>query len=117
MEAVSNSAVSTAFNMKSPVMIALTERGRGTRYLAKYKPYATVLALCQNLKVSRQIGLQRSIFPLYCECKNLEDPIKNLIEEMKKEGILVPEQSIVLYSGLKEEKTGTENTMKAIQIE
>ncbi len=117
LEAVSSSAVSTAFNMKAPVMIALTERGRGTRYLAKYKPYATVLALCQHPKVACQCGLLRSIFPLICMCTNLEDPIKKLIEDMKQEGILQPDQNIVLYSGLKEEKTGTENTMKAILIE
>ncbi len=117
LEAVSSSAVSTAFNMKAPVMIALTERGRGTRYLAKYKPYATVLALSQVPKVAHQCCILRSIFPLIVTCAHLEDPIKELIEAMKQDGLLQPGDNIVLYSGLKEEKTGTENTMNAILIE
>lgn len=117
LEATSNSAVSTAFNMNSTVMIALTERGRGTRYLAKYKPYATVLTLTKYPKVALQCGIYRSIFALVCNKDNLESAIKHLIEEMKEMKILKVGQNIVVYSGLKEELTGTENTIKAILIQ
>eukprot|EP00826_Nyctotherus_ovalis_P009057 TRINITY_DN12369_c0_g1_i5.p2 TRINITY_DN12369_c0_g1~~TRINITY_DN12369_c0_g1_i5.p2 ORF type:complete len:184 (+),score=42.77 TRINITY_DN12369_c0_g1_i5:1266-1817(+) len=117
LEASSSSAVSTAFNMNSPVMIALTERGRGTRYLAKYKPYATVLALTRYPKVAAQCGIYRSIFPLICNLDNLEAAIKDLIEEMKEMKILTVGQNIVLYSGIMDELTGTENSIKAILIQ
>ena len=116
LEAMSSSAISAAFNMKSPVIIALTERGRGTRYISKYKPSTRVIALCRYTKVATQCRLQRSIFPLVREDANLENSIKELIEEMKNIKMLQPKQNIIIYSGIKDDITGTENTIKAILI-
>ena len=39
-EAIANSIVKSAFNLKCPVIICETDLGRLPRYISKYRPYS-----------------------------------------------------------------------------
>lgn len=45
VEAVANSTVKSAFNLQSPIIIAVTDIGRLSRMISKYKPYSQVIVI------------------------------------------------------------------------
>lgn len=45
VEAVANSCVKSAFNLQSPIIISVTDIGRVSRMISKYKPYSQVVVI------------------------------------------------------------------------
>ena len=44
-EAIANSIVKSAFNLKCPVIICETDLGRLPRYISKYRPYSQLIVV------------------------------------------------------------------------
>ena len=54
-ESFANSAIKSAFNLKSPVIIGVTDINKLTRYMSKYKPYSQMIVAATNPKLSNQV--------------------------------------------------------------
>ncbi|CEN32218.1 Pyruvate kinase I [Candidatus Westeberhardia cardiocondylae] len=61
-EAVCRGAVETANNLKSPLIIVATARGRSARAIRKYFPKSDILAITTNEITSRQLLLSKGIY-------------------------------------------------------
>jgi len=60
VEAVAISCVKSAFNLQSPVIITVTDVGRLSRMISKYRPYSQVLVISPNKRLATQANLNRS---------------------------------------------------------
>jgi pyruvate kinase len=70
-EAVANSAIKSAFNLRCPVILGITDINLVTRYMSKYKPYSQMIVIQENPKLSNQVCLSRSMNGLWVN--NVDD--------------------------------------------
>ena len=64
-EAVANSAIKSAFNLQSPLIIGLTDINLVTRYMSKYKPFSQMVVAASCPKLANQVCISRSMNGLY----------------------------------------------------
>lgn len=53
LEAMANSSVKSAFNLQSPIILTFSDTGRIVRLLSKYRPYATIVIVTENMFLAR----------------------------------------------------------------
>jgi pyruvate kinase len=65
-ETVAIAAVNAAYSQNAAAIICLTTSGRTAAYVSKYRPQCPVLTVTRKERVTRQLHLYRSIFPMRC---------------------------------------------------
>lgn len=63
-EAITSSAVKTAFDLHASLVLCLTETGRTARLICKYKPTCPVLCATADPQVARQCLVLRGCYPM-----------------------------------------------------
>lgn len=66
-ETVAIAAVNAAYSQNAAAIICLTTSGRTAAYVSKYRPQCPVLTVTRKERVTRQLHLYRSIFPMRYE--------------------------------------------------
>ena len=61
VDLLATTACSIALDNNVDIFICLTETGKIARYVAKYKPYQTILACSTNTSVVRQANISRGV--------------------------------------------------------
>ena len=101
VEAVANSCVKSAFNLQSPVIISVTDIGRVSRMISKYKPYSQVIVISKSERLANQSCLSRSLNGLVVnDIKNVNLMIISLMKIMREAGDVVENDDIVFVSGV-----------------
>jgi len=112
-ETTCSSAVKTAHDVGSPVIIVLTKTGTAARLLTKYRPEAAILMGSTQEQVLRQSNLWRGVVPvLNTAGKSVDDRIKEVLAEADTMGLTKPGDVIVCVYG----KDGTSNLIKMITV-
>jgi len=115
VEAVANSCVKSAFNLQSPVIISVTDIGRVSRMISKYKPYSQVIVISTSERLANQQGLSRSLNGLVVnDIKNVNLMIISLIKIMRESGDVVENDDIVFVSGVMDDQIKSQFLMKLI---
>eukprot|EP00743_Colponemidia_sp_Colp-15_P009361 GILK01010236.1.p1 GENE.GILK01010236.1~~GILK01010236.1.p1 ORF type:complete len:505 (-),score=83.56 GILK01010236.1:99-1613(-) len=117
VEAVTSSAVKTAFDLRSPLMVVLTETGVAARATAKYRPFSPVIVLTASQSTARRCCLSRGLFSFVVERKTTEQVIKTGIELGKQRGMCAPGDQVVAVSGVKEGVSGATDQMKVVIVD
>jgi pyruvate kinase len=117
VEAVASSAVKTSFNLQTPVIVCLTEKGHAARCVAKYRPYCPVLNYTSKVRVALYFAIMRGIFTiLYDDVNNIDSVISHSCDFLINNKLITTNTNLVLLSGLNEKKNGTTDQMRVINI-
>ena len=101
VEAVANSCVKSAFNLQSPVIICVTDIGRVSRMISKYKPYSQVIVMSSNKRIANQCCLSRSCNGLWVnDVSNVNQMIISIVDILKEQGDVSVDEDIVFVSGV-----------------
>lgn len=117
-EVVASAAVKACFEVKSAVLIVLTEGGNTARLAAKYRPPCPILAITAREQVARQMLVEKGVFPLLVGSMIGTDSLINrAVTAAKKLNMARKGQHVVIVAGVVEGVTGTTNTVKVQKIE
>jgi pyruvate kinase len=117
VEAVANSCVKSAFNLQSPIIISVTDIGRVSRMISKYKPYSQVVVISTSHRLANQACLSRSLNGLWVnDIHNVNLMIISVIRILRDQGDVVENDDIVFVSGVMDDQIKSQFQMKLIQV-
>ena len=117
VEAVANSCVKSAFNLQSPIIISVTDIGRVSRMISKYKPYSQVVVISTSHRLANQACLSRSLNGLWVnDIHNVNLMIISVIRILRDQGDVVENGDIVFVSGVMDDQIKSQFQMKLIQV-
>ena len=89
-----------AKNTKSDAIVCYTHTGDSARRLAGMGAGCPIIAITDNKRTFRQLGLAWNVFPIYVEAKeNIDLTVEAGIEKLKAKGILEAGDKVVLSGG------------------
>jgi len=117
VEAICSSAVKTAIDADSPLILALTETGHTARTIAKYRPSAPVLAVTCSESAARQLLLVRGVVSLLtASFVGTDDVVSKALVQAKEAGMVKSGDMVVAVHGTREETPGHANLMKMVVV-
>jgi len=116
-EAVAAAAVQISYEMNSKIIIAMTETGTIARYVAKYFPKATILAVSTEEHCIKGLTLTRGVTALRVPSfQGMEALIDYAIKHAKTNNLCQTGDSIVVIQGIKEEEPEQSNVLKVLTV-
>ncbi|KNC84417.1 pyruvate kinase [Sphaeroforma arctica JP610] len=119
-ETVAIAAVNAAYSQSAAAIICLTSSGRTAAYVSKYRPECPVLTPTRHERVTRQLHLYRSIFPMrYPHPKSevfqdeIDSTIHWCISEAKGAGYLRANDTVIAIQGWRD-GVGHTNTIRIL---
>lgn len=115
-ETITSSAVKTAYDLRSPIILCLTETGNTARLVCKYRPVSPVICVTSNETTARQLLLHRGAFPLVVgSMVGTESLIARVLHRCTSAGFCAKGDLIVLVSGMSEGVAGGTNILRVIK--
>lgn len=97
---ISYSTCVMAKNMKADAIVCYTNTGDSARRLAGLGAGCPILAICDNKRTFRQLGLAWNVTPIYVEAQeNIDKTIEAGIQKLKSKGILEDGDKVVVAGG------------------
>jgi pyruvate kinase len=116
-EAVSDSAVDMAGQLKASAIISLTESGFTSRLVSKHRPDCPILAITESSKVTRRLCMNWGVIPiLYNEESSDDAKIAYGIGQGRRRGILDDGDIVIVTSGHSQVAGGT-NLIRVMTVE
>jgi len=117
VEAVASSTVKTSFNLQTPYIICLTEKGTAAICLSKYRPFCPVISFTSKENIAISLSIFRGLFTIiFDEISNIDAVITYANEFLIKNKLIPLNTNIVLLSGINETKNGTTDQMRVINV-
>ncbi|CAM9296416.1 unnamed protein product [Choristocarpus tenellus] len=115
-ESVASSAVKTAIDLDSPMIVVLTETGTTARLIAKYRPLAPIIAYTAQHDVARQCnGFCRGVeTQVIGSMIGTDSIVFRAIDIGKSNGWIKPGDQVVCVHGMKEATSGSTNSIRVI---
>jgi pyruvate kinase len=108
-EAVSQSAVRMAQQLKAKAIISLTETGFTSRLISKHRPECPILAVTGSRTVARRLSMNWGVLPiLYKEDISDEAKVALAIDRARERGIAKSGDILILTSGHAQTAGGTD---------
>jgi pyruvate kinase len=108
-EAVSDSAVNMANQLKASAIISLTASGFTSRLVSKHRPECPILAVTQSARVTRRLCMNWGVIPiLYNEESTDDAKIAHGIEKGRRLGLLRRGDIAIVTSGHSQMTGGTD---------
>jgi len=99
-EATCSTAVKTAIDTKSSLIVCLSEHGYGAGFLAKYRPEAAIFAMTPHAEEVRALCYVRGVLPILADSsKTITDLVNDCIEQGKKMGVVKAGDSVIAVHG------------------
>jgi len=112
-ESIASSAVKSAWDLNSPVIICLSDSGATVRWVSKYRPHTPILCITSTSRTSRQVLLSRSAIPLLVESMNNTDQLINFgIHYAVQHNMAKSGDFVITTSGFLEGVSGGTNIMR-----
>jgi pyruvate kinase len=99
VEATCSSCCKLAHDMKSKLIVCLTQSGFAAYQTAKYRPEAAILAISPNEQVVRQLNSIRGVVPRLATGKSADEMIKNGVNFAKEIGLCADGDFVVVFFG------------------
>lgn len=116
-EAVAAAAVQISYEIKSKVIVAMTETGSVARYVAKYHPKAHILAVSTEEHTIKGLTLSRGVTALRVPSfQGMEALIEYAIKHAKNNGLCNTGDMVVVIQGIKEEDPEQSNVLKVLNV-
>ena len=105
-----NSACVLAQNMNADAIVAYTNTGDSARRLAGLGAGCPILAITDNLRTFRQLGLAWNVYPIYVATKTkIDEIVEEGIRKLKERDILEKGDLVIVSSGAKILNAGSES--------
>jgi pyruvate kinase len=117
-ESVACAAVASVLDLKTDLIIVLTESGKLARLVSKYRPEVPVLCCSTSEEVVRSMNCQRGI--MTCSAKgnmDVDDQIQYALGEAKRMKVCKTGHKVVTIHGLNEDTPDESNIMKILNVE
>ncbi len=111
--AVTNAALTTAYEIQASAIITVTETGYTARMLSKLRPKMPIIAITTEEKVARQLQLNWGITPIVGEKYNSIDKLHYAAVKLPLEaGLIEKGDIVVIVAGVPVGITGATNLIK-----
>ncbi len=112
--AVTHTSCTTAMDLNAKAILAPTESGYTAKVISRFRPACPIIALCQNEKVRRQLSISWGVASFLTGFVDSTDRLFSLaVDVAVKEGVVTPEDTVVITAGVPIGKSGTTNLVKA----
>jgi pyruvate kinase len=113
-EAICAAACQTTLDLNVNAILCSTRSGTTAREVSRYRPKATILALCPDEEVVRQLTLMWGVYALKVdEAESIEEMIATAVSEAKARGLVSPGEITTIVSGV---SVGTKGSTNLIQV-
>jgi pyruvate kinase len=111
--AIAFAACTTALDLESPCIIAITNSGITARMISKFRPSAAIVAYTQSETIWRQINLAWGCLPILAKQPiDSEDSFKHALDEVSARSICKRGDYVVLAAGMPVGIAGATNLLK-----
>ncbi len=111
--AIGHAACHASNDLNGKAILAITTSGNTAERMAKFRPYAPIVAPTPTTKTFHQLALSWGIYPVLTTFTNDWDDLFNeAVEGTKKMGIIKPGDTIVVTAGLPLHTTGATNMVR-----
>ncbi len=117
-DAISHATCTTASDLNSPCIVAVTKSGFTVREVSKYRPKSLILGLTPDERVQRQLNLTWGCYPYLVDIDNISsgDLFQNTANIANEKGFAQKGDVIITVGGTPIGQTGSTNTLKAQTI-
>jgi pyruvate kinase len=117
-ETITSSAVKTAYDLESSIILCLTESGTTARMVSKYRPKCPIICVTSNESTARQLLIHRGTFPMVVgSMLGTESLIARSLGRATASNLCKKGDLVVLVSGMREGVSGSTNIMRVIKNE
>ena len=115
-EAVGQAAITMAHHLNAAAIITLTETGRTSRAISKFRPRCPILAVTSDLHVERRLTLNWGVTPVRCASRGPnEELIRAGLRQGRELGYLSPGDVVVATAGISRE-SGSTNMIRVVTV-
>ncbi|WP_317367649.1 pyruvate kinase [uncultured Tyzzerella sp.] len=114
-DAISHATCTTASDLNSPCIVAVTKSGFTVREVSKYRPKSLILGLTPDERVLRQLNLTWGCYPYLVDIDSIStgDLFQNTVKIANEKGFAKKGDVIVTVGGTPIGQTGSTNTLRA----
>lgn len=111
--AVTNAAITTAYNVGATAIITVTESGKTAQALSKLRPSIPIIAVVSKPKLFHQLSINWGITPVLASSFNsIEELYKESIKLGRETGLVNDGDTVILVAGLPVGRSGGTNMIK-----
>lgn len=115
--AITSAGASLAFRTKAKVIAVPTVTGKIAKLLSSFRPDAQIVAITHDDKVRAQLNLVWGIQALVVTpVENFDDFIKKMIDKLKENNFVEPEDKVVIITGSTIGISGATDTIKIVTV-
>ena len=115
--AVTNAAITTAYNVAARAIVTVTESGRTAQALSKLRPGIPIIAIVADEKLYNQLSINWGIVPIIGKrFGSIEELYASSVELAKTTGLIKDGETIVIVAGLPVGRSGGTNMIKVETI-
>ncbi len=113
-DAITHTCCLAAMDLNAQAILAATSSGSTARMIARFKPACTIAALTMTERARRQLAIVWGVHPyLYGTVDSTDRLFSLAVECARKEGVVVPGDTVVITAGLPIGQSGSTNLIKA----
>jgi len=116
-EVVASYAVRAANDLKAGLVLTITETGKTTRLVCKYRPRVPVISITNSVATANYVLFSRAAIPFLVDSvKGTEQVIKHALEKARDMGLCKTGQLVVVVSGITEGVSGSTNSLRVVSV-
>ncbi len=115
--AVTNAAITTAYNIGARAVVTVSETGLSARMLSRLRPDIPIIAVVGDEKVYNQLAMNWGVVPVLApKFRNLEELYVKSVQLASATGLLQPGDDVVLVAGIPVGCSGSTNMIKVERV-
>lgn len=113
-DAISHTCCLTAMDLRASAILTATQSGYTARMISRFRPGCLVAALTTEERVRRQLAISWGVVPYLSGKVDSTDRLFSLcVDSAKKEGLVHPDETVVITAGVPIGRSGSTNLVKA----
>lgn len=115
--AIGHAACQASSDLNAKAILAITTSGNTAERMAKFRPYAPIVAATPKPKTFHQLALSWGIYPtLTTFTSDWDELFGQAVDGAKSMGIIKPKDTIVVTAGMPLHTTGATNLLRVEQV-
>jgi pyruvate kinase len=116
-EVVASYAVRAANDLAADLILTISETGRTTRLICKYRPRVPVMCITNSKATANYLVFVRAAIPVvYPTVHGTEQLLSDALQKAKQQGLVKSGSTVVVVSGIVEGVSGGTNAMRVITV-
>lgn len=116
-EVVASYAVRVANDLRAELILTISETGRTTRLICKYRPRVPVLCITNSPATAQYLLFVRAAIPIvYPSVHGTEKLVADAMQKAKEMGLCKSGSTIVVLSGVVEGVSGSTNSLRVLVV-